>query len=320
MHFRQPASKPYPGPFLEETHYYPFGLTMFGIFSKAAGGIENKRKFNEGSELENKEFSNGSGLELYATNYRSLDPQIGRFWQIDPFAEASESWASYTYANCNPILFNDPYGLTADSTVKPTPPPCSDCPTGKLAEVKDLKEVVVTANIPASNSNDNNYNWYKFFNDHNPGGDFLYQLNKWNPLANVANGIWTYVTGHDSYGVEQSITEGTVQIASVIPITRISSTVTNVSLAAIRQGLAKTLANPNNLSHILASKHNLNLLVSKAGSESNVIRHLYLSLGQSGGVPANGNFEVSVKIYGYDVIIRGAVVDGIPRIGTVYIK
>ncbi|HMO31353.1 MAG TPA: hypothetical protein PKE07_00005, partial [Lacibacter sp.] len=55
-------------------------------------------------------------------------------------------------------------------------------------------------------------------------------------------------------------------------------------------------------------------------SESNVIRRLYLSLGQSGGVPANGNFEVSVKIYGYDVTIRGAVVDGIPRIGTAFIK
>ncbi len=293
---------------------------MAGISSKAPNVLENKRKYNEGTEFESKEFCDGSGLELYATNYRSLDPQIGRFWQIDPFAEASESWSPYVYANCNPILFNDPYGLMADSTVKPKPVPCSDCPTGKFAEIKEVKEVVVTGQKPASNPNGNNYKWYQFFNDHNPGGDFLYQLNKWNPIANVANGIWTYVTGHDSYGVGQSNTEATVQIATVIPITKISSNVTAVSLVAIRQGIAKTLANPNNLSHILASKHNLNLLVSKAGSESNVIRRLYLSLGQSGGVPASGNFEVSVKIYGYDVTIRGAVVDGIPRIGTAFIK
>ncbi len=92
----------YTGPLVEENVYYPFGLKAVGISSNAAGRLENKKKYN-GYE-QNKTFD----LNWYETFYRTHDPQLGRFWQIDPKPTDFES--PYAAMGNNPVCRMDILG------------------------------------------------------------------------------------------------------------------------------------------------------------------------------------------------------------------
>jgi RHS repeat-associated protein len=93
------------GAILEETHYYPFGMTMSGISSKAAGGLENKKEKFNGAEL-NTDFD----LNTYEFFYRTYDPQIGRWHSLD--TKPTDMISLYAAMANNPIRYADPLGDT----------------------------------------------------------------------------------------------------------------------------------------------------------------------------------------------------------------
>ena len=105
---------------------------MAGISSKAAGKLENRRKFNDGTEL-NTDFD----LNWYETDYRSYDYQIGRFLQLDPLTAITEEISGYVFCSNNPILRNDPAGLKDSIVNNPKP----------------LQEVVVFSKTKPKNEN-----------------------------------------------------------------------------------------------------------------------------------------------------------------------
>jgi len=93
------------GEVLQATDYYAFGLEH----TPKAKENENRYLFS-GKELQDDDL-NGTSLNVYDFNFRTYDPQLGRFWQIDPKEEKMRRWSTYAYCFDNPLKFTDPDGM-----------------------------------------------------------------------------------------------------------------------------------------------------------------------------------------------------------------
>ncbi|KAA2238879.1 hypothetical protein F0L74_21945 [Chitinophaga agrisoli] len=92
------------GHLLQEDSYYPFGLQIRGLSSMALNRLQNDYLYNGIEKI------GDFDLEVYDAMYRNLDPQTGRWWQVDPAAGKYAGISPYNSNFNNPVGFTDPLG------------------------------------------------------------------------------------------------------------------------------------------------------------------------------------------------------------------
>ncbi|HTN36795.1 MAG TPA: hypothetical protein VL053_06945 [Arachidicoccus sp.] len=80
-------------PILEANSYYPFGLEQKTIGLEATGNLHNYK-----NTFQNQEYNEDLGANIYEFKYRVHDPQIGRFWQIDPLTDKYVYNSTYAFS------------------------------------------------------------------------------------------------------------------------------------------------------------------------------------------------------------------------------
>ncbi|WP_312509294.1 DUF6443 domain-containing protein [Chryseobacterium culicis] len=111
--------------------YYPFGMNQLKTGNAFFGsGTYKNYKYN-GKELQE------SGMYDYGARFYM--PDLGRWGVVDPLAETSRRWSTYTYAFNNPLRFIDPDGrqgkdiiiMTANGSFKASKDIMYKTPEGK---------------------------------------------------------------------------------------------------------------------------------------------------------------------------------------------
>ena len=93
------------------------------------------------------------------------------------------------------------------------------------------------------------------------------------------------------------------------------------SSKSIDEAVDYVFRDANKVSHLFASKHNFGTIVERLGGEENAFKAILNRAAESGTLPAAGVFkDIPVNYFGETIFLRGNVVNGVPKIGTMFIR
>jgi RHS repeat-associated protein len=141
--------------------------------------------------------------------------------------------------------------------------------------------------------------------------------------AGAGSGIWNFVKKHwvdiaagigiigsALCGIELKGAGGTICDLAA------EEGVAEEGVTAADQSALDYATTPSKLDHIFAAKHNFDPLVQQFGSREAVVQQFLNSL--KGLTPESGTFEEQIVVGGQKVVVRGAVVNGVTKIGTAF--
>ncbi len=304
------------GTIIQRTEYGAFG-TPFPQNTGDAGAQPHK--------YSDKEFDRMHGLNWYDFEARMQDPILDQFHTMDPMAENYYSISPYAYCANNPVNFIDPNGTDVVYVFE------DGTEYDRIeAEGEDVVVVGISIEPVVTLKSVWYYEFYnKYYDDGIPTDHEMLSYSSYVPgyvgiLANIANaGLYAY---------EGEYSNATWNAAALLPVGKImkggnllgaaakggTKAIAQFSGRTIDDAVGIVMKDANKLNHLFPAKHNLGGLVNQLGGQENTIRAVLNAA--NGKLPASGVFNnIPVSVGGQTVFIRGSVIDGIPRLGTMFI-
>ncbi|MGG5600778.1 RHS repeat-associated core domain-containing protein [Myroides sp. C8-3] len=309
--------------------YLPFGEVM--VEQSTNNILENVYKFNS------KELDAQTGYYYYGARY--YDPGTSIFLSVDPLAEQFPAWNPYHYVHNNPINLIDPTGMRAEETggeggritVWTVYPDNNKKGRYNAYEVTSTDWEGDPTDVFSVHNNDGSIDIYNSIKDLNKAGITNVNYQRKNDKSFMGNfrmayDGWVNPTGETARAKETMLNYIGGIVSSVIPVEGLllgntakggAKLINKFSSGIIDD--AVSYAMKNKVPHIFGkAAHNLDPLVTKLGGYENTFRAVLNAA--NGKFPTSGVFkDLSVNVGGYNVLLRGNVVNGVPKIGTMFI-
>jgi len=306
-------------PFGEELFAGTGGRTTVQGYSASDGVRQHFTGYEEDLE---------TGLNFAQARYQS--PTQGRFTSVDPqnsgaYTREPQTWNGYSYARNNPLRFVDADGL--DVTVTWTDGHTAtygDSEWEKLRKSWTEQGFVVKGGRILSIGEDENGNRVvtqkgTYQSDMNEFGEgFIREFS--GRYSEPLHRSTTYMS-YWMFLFTGPVSEGAPAIG---PLSRALEAAPNTRLLSqfsggtIEAAVRWVMDNPSKVVHLFGNaEHDLGPLVAKLGGEENAVRAVLSAL--NGKLPSVGRFEETVSVGGQAVHVSGSVVNGIPKIGTLYV-